>query len=77
MNRTLEFKISTFNDGVNNMYRTLIVERWYDERHDDYIFTFNGQVEHLDKSASFMNIIKKVYGEKLLDCRMCRDISSM
>lgn len=75
MNRTLEFKISTFNDGVNNMYRPLTVERWYDERHDDYVFTFNGQVEHLDNSASFMNIIKKVYGDKLLDCKICRDIS--
>ena len=31
MDRTQEFLISTFNDGVNNMYSKITVDRWYDE----------------------------------------------
>ena len=72
MNRTQEFLISTFNDGVNNMYRKITVDRWYDEKHDDFVFTFNGQIEHLNTSPSFINIVKEVYGEKLLDLKLKR-----
>jgi hypothetical protein len=72
MNREQEFLISTFNDGVNNIYRKIIVDRWYDEKHDDFVFTFNGQIEHLNNSPSFINIVKEVYGEKLLDLKLKR-----
>lgn len=70
MNRKIKLKISTFNDGVNNMYRYITVDRWYDEKYKDYVFTFNGEIEHLDESPSFINIIKKVYGNKLLDYKL-------
>lgn len=75
MNRAIEVLVSTFNDGVNNMYNTVTIDRWYDEKHDDYVFTFNGQVEHLSDNASFVSIIRRVYGEKLLDFKIKRDVT--
>ena len=75
MNRTILVKVSTFNDGINNIYREVSIDRWYDSKYDDYVFTFNGQVEHLDNGASFHNIIKKVYGDDLRDFKIIRDIS--
>lgn len=72
MNREQEFLISTFSDGVNNIYRRVSIERYYDEDFKDYIFTFNGQIEHLNSSASFVNIIKTVYGKNLLDYKVVR-----
>ena len=66
---TRDFYISTFNDGVNNIYRTLEIERWFDIEHGDYVFTFNREVEHISKNASFDNILKLVFGNKLLDCK--------
>lgn len=72
MNREQEFLISTFNDGVNNMYRRVSIERYYDEDFKDYIFTFNGEIEHLNNSPSFINIIKAVYGNNLLDYKVVR-----
>lgn len=74
MNRTQEFLISTFNDGINNIYRRITVDRWYDEKHDDFVFTFNGQIEYLNTSPSFINIVKEVYGEKLLDFKLERNV---
>jgi hypothetical protein len=72
MNREQEFLISTFNDGVNNIYRRVFIERYYDEYFKDYIFTFNGQIEHINNNPSFINMLNKVYGKDLLDYKVVR-----
>jgi hypothetical protein len=66
-NESLRILVSTFNDGVNNIYRKVLIDRWYDAKHKDYVFTFNGEVEYLSDSPCFDSIIKSVYGEDLRD----------
>lgn len=72
-NKSMEFLVSTFNDGVNNIYNIITVDRWYDSRHDDFVFTFNGEIEYLSNNASFMNIVKEVFGDRLLDAKLKGD----
>ena len=66
-NESLRILVSTFNDGVNNIYRKVLIDRWYDAKNKDYVFTFNGEVEYLSDSPCFDSIIKSVYGETLKD----------
>ena len=69
----MKFLVSTFNDGVNNIYNTITVDRWYDSKYNDFVFTFNGEVEYLSNNASFMNIVKEVFGDRLLDAKLKGD----
>ena len=66
-NESIRILVSTFNDGINNIYRKVLIDRWYDAKHKDYVFTFNGEVEYLSDSPCFDSIIKSVYGETLRD----------
>ena len=72
-NKSMKFLVSTFNDGVNNIYNTITVDRWYDSKYTDFVFTFNGEVEYLSNNASFMNIVKEVFGDRLLDAKLKGD----
>jgi len=72
-NKSMKFLVSTFNDGVNNIYNTITVDRWYDSKYNDFVFTFNGEVEYLSNNASFMNIVKEVFGDRLLDAKLKGD----
>ena len=67
---TVELLVSTFNDGVNNIYHKLTLDRWYDARFGDYVFTFNGEVEYLASSGNINTLLNNVYGSSLLDYKL-------
>ena len=65
-NITVTILVRQFFDGVNWLHRTVTIDRWYDAKHGDYVFTIDGEIEHLRDNASLKGFIDSIFPNKMV-----------
>ena len=65
-NITIKITVRQFFDGVNWLHRTVTIDRWYDAKHGDYVFTIDGEIEHIRDRASIREFIDSIFPNKMV-----------